>query len=45
MRALARTKNDSEEENYWDKKCDELKEKNIRADSLIPDIFQNKASK
>lgn len=39
MRALARKKNDKEQENYWDYMMSELKNKNIHTEAIIPDVL------
>ena len=44
MRGLARSKNDQEQEKYWDKLSKELEEKNIHTETIMPDILQNKPS-
>lgn len=42
MKGLSRIKKNSEQENYWDEMCKELKERNIHTDILIPDVLHSK---
>ncbi len=42
MRGLYRNKNEKKLENYWDKMCTELKEKNIHTETIKPDILSYK---
>lgn len=42
MRGIARSKQNSELELYWDKKCQELEHNNVHTDTCIPDIFQRR---
>lgn len=41
MKSLCRHKADPQTEEYWDKMCNELKQKNIHTDAIVPEIFRD----
>lgn len=41
MRALYRQKRDKVKEEFWDNLCEELQNKNVHTESIVPDILQH----
>jgi len=41
MRALSREKNEKEQEEYWDRMCDDLEKRNVHTETIIPDVLSS----
>jgi len=41
MRALSRDNNETKQEEYWDRMCDDLEKRNVHTETIIPDILSS----